>query len=98
MFEIGLPLSKIVIYVQTGHAIAFGLELQPGNIPSHRHGRRSKLFSILEFQIINDIDQQEREIASMEYAFIVHRWISLLIILPTLKHSHTDHTGLATMR
>jgi hypothetical protein len=98
MFEIGLPLSKIVIYVQTGHAIAFGLELQPGNIPSHRHGRRSKLFSILEFQIINDIDQQEREIASMEYAFIVHRWISLLIILPTLKHSHIDHTGLATMR
>jgi hypothetical protein len=56
MFEIGLPLSEVVVHVQTGNAEFLGLGFKGRDVSRHWRRVFNELLSALEFQIIDDID------------------------------------------
>ena len=56
MFEIGLPLSEVVVHVQTGNAEFLGFSFKGRDVSCHWRCVFNELLSALEFQIIDDID------------------------------------------
>jgi hypothetical protein len=56
MFEIGLPLSEVVVHVQTGNAEFLGFSFKGRDVSRHWRRVFNELLSALEFQIIDDID------------------------------------------
>ena len=56
MFEVGLPLSEVVVHVQTGNAEFLGFSFKGRYVSRHWRRVFNELLSTLEFQIIDDID------------------------------------------
>jgi hypothetical protein len=73
MLEIGLPLAKVIIDVQAGNAALFCFMLKPCDVPRHGYGVLDELLAFVKLQIIDYVNQEERDGTFMNYAIIVHR-------------------------
>lgn len=72
VFEIRLPLPKIIINIQTWNPTLFCLEFKLRYIPGHGQCVFNESLPFLKFQIINHVDQKEYRGRVMKYACLIH--------------------------
>src|SRR5687768_17895675 len=72
MLEIRLPLSEIIVHIQTGNTTLFCFTFKLRDVASHGYGVLDKFFTLMEFQVVDHVDQKERDGTFVKYAIIVH--------------------------
>src|SRR5687768_14816933 len=72
MLEIRLPLSEIIVHIQAGNTTLLCFTLKLCDVVSHGYGMLDKFFTLMEFQVIDHVDQKKRDGTFVKYAIIVH--------------------------
>jgi hypothetical protein len=78
--EIGLPLAKIVIDVNSRDLQPNGFALQGSDRPRHGGGLNQQTVRLVEIEVVDDIDQEERRRRIIFCRFLLEQWHRVLRI------------------